>query len=316
MDALRQFALFLLFSAVMMGAVTFVLPHGRLTETAKSVLTVTLFFAVLQFLPAFRLRLPVPASAGGYDADDFSAAAEVAGAAAERLMNGVLAERLKTVTDAPYTASFALHIDGDCVSVRRGGRRKRGDGRARAVWGGGRGEDRGQAVNQKEQIRGLFQKLKTDKRALLVPCLACVGALLLLLSAGGEKAAKKTAETPVQQIEQAETRLEERLTKLLSGVDGVGKLRVIVTLDSMEAYVYARDTGADINGGTRESVVLVGDSGGKEGLPEKLIAPSVRGVAVACEGGGSAAVRREVTALVGAALGVSANRIHVSRMEK
>ncbi|MBQ6421095.1 MAG: hypothetical protein IJK02_08495 [Clostridia bacterium] len=171
-------------------------------------------------------------------------------------------------------------------------------------------------MNLKEQIRGLFQKLKTDKRALLVPCLACVGALLLLLSAGGEKAAKKTAETPVQQIEQAETRLEERLTKLLSGVDGVGKLRVIVTLDSMEAYVYARDTGADINGGTRESVVLVGDSGGKEGLPEKLIAPSVRGVAVACEGGGSAAVRREVTALVGAALGVSANRIHVSRMEK
>ena len=113
MDALRQFALFLLFSAVVMGAVTFVLPHGRLTETAKSVLTVTVFFAVLQFLPAFRLRLPVPASAGGYDADDFSAAAEVAGAAAERLMNGVLAERLRTVTNAPYTASFALHIDGD-----------------------------------------------------------------------------------------------------------------------------------------------------------------------------------------------------------
>ena len=45
-------------------------------------------------------------------------------------------------------------------------------------------------------------------------------------------------------------------------------------------------------------------------------APAVRGVAVSCEGGGSARVRQEVVELLSAAFGIGAAHIRVSELEK
>ena len=64
-----------------------------------------------------------------------------------------------------------------------------------------------------------------------------------------------------------------------------------------------------------ESVVLVDGDSGDTGLLVQTIAPMIRGVAVVCEGGGSAAVKREVTETVSAALGLSREKIYVAKMK-
>ena len=92
-------------------------------------------------------------------------------------------------------------------------------------------------------------------------------------------------------------------------VDGAGNTAVMVTLESGSESVYATDT--DRDGGSTH--VLLG-SGGADGLVETVQTPRVLGVAVVCEGGGTAAVQNRVTALVEALTGVGANHITVAKM--
>ena len=80
-------------------------------------------------------------------------------------------------------------------------------------------------------------------------------------------------------------------------------------LESGSESVYATDT--DRDGGSTH--VLLG-SGGADGLVETVQTPRVLGVAVVCEGGGTAAVQNRVTALVEALTGVGANHITVAKM--
>ena len=103
--------------------------------------------------------------------------------------------------------------------------------------------------------------------------------------------------------------LESRLTALIRCVDGAGNTAVMVTLESGSESVYATDT--DRDGGSTH--VLLG-SGGADGLVETVQTPRVLGVAVVCEGGGTAAVQNRVTALVEALTGVGANHITVAKM--
>ena len=59
--------------------------------------------------------------------------------------------------------------------------------------------------------------------------------------------------------------------------------------------------------------VLLG-SGRADGLVETVQTPRILGVAVVCEGGGSAAVQGRVTALLEALTGLGASHITVAKM--
>ena len=86
-----------------------------------------------------------------------------------------------------------------------------------------------------------------------------------------------------------------------------------MTLDSLEETVYAKDS--ESRGDAQSDLyVIVKQSGSEYGLSQKVVMPTVRGVAVSCTGAGSASVRQEVSGLVCAALGVSPNRVYISRM--
>ena len=103
--------------------------------------------------------------------------------------------------------------------------------------------------------------------------------------------------------------LENRLTALISRVEGAGKTAVMVTLESGSESIYATDTDSD---GSSTHVLL--GSGEADGLVETVETPRVLGVAVVCEGGGSAAVQSRVTALVQALTGIGTNHITVAKM--
>ena len=94
--------------------------------------------------------------------------------------------------------------------------------------------------------------------------------------------------------------LEEQLTSLLSGMEGVGRAQVMVTLAGGEAYHYA-DSGTRI-------------SAGREALLETVSCPSVTGVVVICEGGGAPVIQERVTRAVQTACGIPGNHVYVAKL--
>ena len=114
---------------------------------------------------------------------------------------------------------------------------------------------------------------------------------------------------------------------LFGGRQGAGKVQVMITLESAGETVYARDEQSDTqttqdgsDGVTdrKESYksehIIVDAADGKQPLVETHIEPEVKGVAVVCEGGDDITVIKRITDLVSVVLGLSTNRICVTKM--
>lgn len=167
-----------------------------------------------------------------------------------------------------------------------------------------------------KKLLALPARLRADKKTAFCLAAGLLGALLLLFSGGTAKKTEKTEPAWSDLCAETEKTLEQKAERLLSSVAGVGRVRVVVTLESLESYVYARDTAREGDGGREtENYVVVSGAAGAGGLTERVVMPAVRGVAVSCEGGASPQVRREVSGLICAAFGVSANRVYVGAMK-
>ena len=120
--------------------------------------------------------------------------------------------------------------------------------------------------------------------------------------------------------------LETRLTETLNRVSGAGKVRVMITLDTTGENVYAQNeqTAAETKGegensehkNTRESEQVLVNAADRSETPllETEWMPEIKGVAVVCEGGGDITVVKRITDLVAVVLGLSTNRICVTKM--
>ena len=118
------------------------------------------------------------------------------------------------------------------------------------------------------------------------------------------------------QVEQA---LEKRITALLREVEGVGTCRVMVMLESDTQTVYAADTvtatGADGSSSYSEHYLTVDTDDGPVGLLLTHLQPTVKGVAVVCDGGGDPAVQERVIRVVSTAFHISERRVCVVKQE-
>lgn len=173
-------------------------------------------------------------------------------------------------------------------------------------------------MTAREYIAPLAARLRTaladeKQRVNLLVLMGLAGLVLLAFSAWlpADDAAQPAPAAVQETAADYAAQLESRLTALIRRVDGAGNTAVMVTLESGSESVYATDT--DRDGGSTH--VLLG-SGGADGLVETVQTPRVLGVAVVCEGGGTAAVQNRVTALVEALTGVGANHITVARWHR
>ena len=142
-------------------------------------------------------------------------------------------------------------------------------------------------------IGEIKELLKSEKAVKMI--IAAGAALILLIAFGGIfTGGGKRSETPVssaQRISEQERGLEERLAAILSEIDGVGEVRVMVTLDTSEQMQYGRNSDMLLS----------------------VTAPEVRGVIVVCEGGGRADVRERVVNAVTGVFGINSLRVSVSK---
>ena len=120
---------------------------------------------------------------------------------------------------------------------------------------------------------------------------------------------------------------EARLERLLSGVQGVGKVSVMLTLEHGVEYRYAKDEKLSQNstttysGGTpqrleeeqeqEQSYLLIDSSGGRRPLALTELPPRIQGVVVVCEGAGSAPVASRVIDVVTTSLGITSLQVCV-----
>ena len=157
----------------------------------------------------------------------------------------------------------------------------------------------------------------------IVMLAGAIGILLLLAgsfsSSSGAK--EKEAESEDVKLNSAELltsyteMLEDKIRALCESVNGVSRVRVVVTLQSGYEYVYAKDSELHSNGdGTTGSYhYLTIGSGSSEAavyLSEKP--PTVGGIGIVCVGGGDARVKKELIELLSATLGVASNKIYVA----
>ena len=143
----------------------------------------------------------------------------------------------------------------------------------------------------------------------------------------------KTSETEKDDGDGSYTQeVENRLEALLSSMDGVGEVKVMVTLSSSVEQVvekdvpYSMDTTkeTDSAGGSRdvvnskqeETTVYVTDqAGNKTPYISKTLEPAIEGVTVVAQGGGNAVVQKNITDVIQALFGVEAHKIKVVNMK-
>lgn len=134
-------------------------------------------------------------------------------------------------------------------------------------------------------------------------------------------------DAPATSFEVVEQTLESRLKDILEKIVGVGSVDVLVTIESTEESVFAKDekesqsitNESDKNGGTRHQTSITKDgqvvfydvSGDKKPIVTKVINPKIRGILIVAMGAENQMVRRLIMDAVEKGVNVPVNRISV-----
>ena len=159
---------------------------------------------------------------------------------------------------------------------------------------------------------GLEKLLRQGKGWFSPPALAvlAIGCLLLLMPTGENGTTDTRSgeeQTALFDVESFERRLEQ----VLSGIEGAGETKVVLSLDSGERQILAQDR-EQTNSGASVQTVTVGGSSERSVVPIQTIAPGFRGALVVSPGAGDAAVRLALTRAVSVLTGLGSDCICVT----
>lgn len=153
-----------------------------------------------------------------------------------------------------------------------------------------------------DTLKRITEKILKHKYAVLVLVL---GLVLMLLPTS-----KKETETPAQEESTVaqEQDISLQLTEILGQIEGVGQVRVMLTVAAGESTVYRYDEDGD-------TVIITDADRAESGLVEQVIPASYLGAIIVCQGADSAAVRLNVIEAVSKVTGLSTDRISVLKMK-
>lgn len=174
-----------------------------------------------------------------------------------------------------------------------------------------------------EFAEALRKRFQNGAHTRLIVLLGLSGMVLILLSGllPEKSADSKAADPPAADIYEAapeayRAALEERLTALLSCMEGVGDVTVMITLGGSAEQIYAEEVKAsrsENSAQTESAPVLTRVSGNEAALISETKYPPVQGAAIICTGGDHAAVKERITNAAAALLGIPAAQIYVGK---
>ncbi len=116
--------------------------------------------------------------------------------------------------------------------------------------------------------------------------------------------------------EEGFSNLEKRLERILSNLQGAGKVCVLLTEFRGEEYLYQIDAELSSSESKREStVILTNENRGEEGLIRRIDPPEYMGAVVLSQGADDPSVRLEISQAVSSATGLPMNRITILKMK-
>lgn len=160
-----------------------------------------------------------------------------------------------------------------------------------------------------EKVTQIFQKYK------YVALVVLLGFVLMSIPESETQSAEpQETQTQTQTLTPA-----EELENILSQIEGVGKVRVMLTESSGSEIWYQTDedsTTSENSGSLRVETVIISDSDrGEQGLVKRVDPPTYLGAIVVCQGAGRASIQLAIVEAVSNVTGISADRITVLKMK-
>ena len=179
-------------------------------------------------------------------------------------------------------------------------------------------------MNVREIIEKTVDKLKRDRKTVFILSAAAVLAVVAAFGGIGENGIKNISDskkdctdTEKTEIESIEDALGQKISTLVSNMEGVGNVSVSVCIQSTGTVHYAQDINEKKENGSifkdSEYIYTEGNAGQPDGLIVRIDAPVIRGVAVVCDGGESAVIKNEIKSLISSLYDIGSDRIYVGK---
>ncbi len=129
-----------------------------------------------------------------------------------------------------------------------------------------------------------------------------LGIVLMILPTGTDREASVPEQSAVAPVD-----MEQELSSILAQIHGVGKVQVLLTVDTGAQTVYKTDG--------EDTVIITGQDRQQSGLVQWVESATYRGAVIVCQGADSPTVRLSIVEAVSRATGLGADRITVLKMK-
>lgn len=165
-------------------------------------------------------------------------------------------------------------------------------------------------------IKGLLQKITAYVgRYKYAVAIVLIGVVLMTVPFGAEKEEKVISDATIQSVQD----VGKDLSEILSKIKGVGRVEVLLTLDSEGKTIYQinSNTSSDESSqeGRYETVIITDSNRNQQGLIQQILGPSYRGAVVVCQGADDPVVKLAVMEAVKNATGLGYDKISVLKMK-
>jgi len=164
----------------------------------------------------------------------------------------------------------------------------------------------------KAKIRQGADFLRKNRYVALV---LLAGIVLMCLPSGGGKDTEEVTQPQVQNEES----VEEKLSRILTQVDGAGEVQVFLTVASGEQTIYQTDDSLSHNNDSQntqtDTVTITDSKRNEQGLIKQVNPPQYQGAIIVCRGAESSAVRLAIVDAVSKVTGLSSDKISVLKMK-
>lgn len=174
------------------------------------------------------------------------------------------------------------------------------------------------AIKIKEYISKLSDG--NDKKIKVIIAIGLIGIILIFFSelfTNSNENKNYDVESSVN-YEDYTASLEEKLEDVISSIDGVGRCKIMITLENTNESVYATDNElkSDENSvNQKDEYVLYQTDEGETPVLIKEYLPQVQGVTVICDGGDNRQIQEKIINSVTALFNIPTSRVSVSKIK-
>lgn len=163
--------------------------------------------------------------------------------------------------------------------------------------------------------------LKDDKKRKIILIIGFLLILIIFISGilpdkpKKEKINNDVYKEENDSLKEYENSVEEEIYNLIKHIDGVGRIKVMVTLETSQEILYQFDSKTQVNQNsqdTQQQVVIVEDeNGNKKALVKSKKLPKIKGIVVVCDGADDIDVQCRVVDALTTAFDIGSSKVSV-----